>query len=75
MGSKGERTMFSLDIKNGVDIQKYSAYKEAEILLLPGTCFEVVSVACLSQDGLYMIQLEEKPVPGLIDLARPSTIQ
>lgn len=40
-GAAGERTLFVLDCISGIDISMYSAYPEDEVLLMPGTKFQV----------------------------------
>ena len=59
LGRSGVRTMFAIECYSGKDIRQHSNFRdEAEILLLPGRQFEVVS--CLDQsNNLYMIQLKE----------------
>ena len=45
LGKEGVRTVFMIEAKSGVDIVRYSAFadEEAEVLLFPGTMFEVVA--------------------------------
>ena len=59
LGSKGTRTLFTIECTSGKDIRQHSYFgNEDEILLPPGREFQVVS--CLKQSGgLYMIQLKE----------------
>ena len=59
LGSSGKRTMFTIECFSGKDIRQHSNFRdEAEVLLLPGRQFEVVS--CLDQgNDLYLIQLKE----------------
>ena len=63
LGSKGTRTLFTIECTSGKDIRQYSSIQnEDEILLPPGRQFQVVS--CLQQSGdLYMIQLKETESP------------
>jgi len=50
--------MFHLMIENGVDISPYSAnQQEAQILLFPGSCFEVEGI--LGVDTAKMIQMKQ----------------
>ena len=44
LGISGVRTVFMIEIVNGVDLQRYSAFQasEAEVLLYPGTKLKVV---------------------------------
>lgn len=58
-GSTGTRTMFIISCHSGKNIRNHSYYpNESEIVLLPGTEFEVVG--CLPQgNGLHTIQLQE----------------
>lgn len=67
LGEAGQRTIFAIEVKSARNIQKYSAIKkENELLLLPGTPFNVKAV--LPQGDLTMIQLEEDTsAPPMID--------
>jgi len=58
LGKSGNRTMFCISKTSGVDVQRYSMYKEeSEVLLPPGRRFKVAGV--LDQKELTIIQLEE----------------
>ena len=58
LGETGHRLLFQIRSKTGVDITKYSAFKnEAEILFAMGTKFQVKNV--VEQDKLTIIELEE----------------
>ena len=58
-GTQSTRTLFNIDCYSGKDIQKHSYFrKEAEILLLAATQFEVVGYLNAS-DGVNIIQLKE----------------
>ena len=67
LGETGKRTIFAIEVKSARNIQKYSAIKkENELLLLPGTPFNVKAV--LPQGDLTMIQLEEDTsAPPMVD--------
>ena len=67
LGETGPRTIFTIEVKSARNIQRYSAIKnENELLLLPGTAFKVKSV--LLQGELTMVQMEEDTsAPTLID--------
>lgn len=57
-GNTLEKTIFMIECKNGKNIAKYSAIKdEEEIVLIPGSCFEIYSVTDLN--GIVTIQLVE----------------
>ncbi|CAF0913408.1 unnamed protein product [Adineta ricciae] len=59
LGKKGERTQFIIECINGKNISKHSYFKsENEILLMPGTCFQVISFLDHGHD-FYTIQLKE----------------
>lgn len=66
-GTRGTRTLFNIDCYSGKDIQKHSYYRrEAEILLLAATQFEVVGHLNAS-DGINIVQLKEiKPTVPLL---------
>jgi hypothetical protein len=69
LGNVGTRTLFSIDALNGRNIQAHSQFQvEDEILLLPGTYFEVKSRLNPAPD-LYIIHLQEKIPPH--DLLEP----
>ncbi|CAF1414150.1 unnamed protein product [Rotaria sordida] len=59
LGKTGSRTIFSIECSSGKDIQEHSFYSGVdEILLLPGTLFQVV--ACLNHaPDLHLIHLKE----------------
>jgi len=61
LGTVGERTLFTIQMKNAVDISSYSAYpEEAEVLLPPGTRMRVTGN--LEQgNGLRQVTLVEEP--------------
>ncbi len=60
LGNVGERTLFSIEIFNGKDIRAHSHFDiEDEILLLPGTCMEVLSQLDQSS-GLRIVHLKQK---------------
>ncbi|CAM2727545.1 unnamed protein product [Rotaria socialis] len=63
MGKVGKRTLFSIESFNGRRVSNYSDYPtEDEILLLPGTHFEVMSQLNPAQD-LWIIHLKQKMPP------------
>jgi len=63
IGTKGDRTIFTIECINGKAIQAHSYFKEEnEILLIPGTYFQVVS-KWQPAENLYMIHLREKIPP------------
>ncbi|CAF4740183.1 unnamed protein product [Rotaria sp. Silwood1] len=58
-GKNGTRTLFAIECDTGKDIRQHSFYpNEEEILLLPGTEFEVISSADMG-NRFSMIQLKE----------------
>ena len=58
-GTTGPRTIFSVAVTRAVDISNYSAIpSEDEILLLPGSVFEVSDLLQMD-DGLTIIQVKE----------------
>ncbi|CAF1551388.1 unnamed protein product, partial [Adineta ricciae] len=60
LGKTGERTIFSIECESGKNIEKHSAFaSETEIVLLPGTQFEVIDSLDLGS-GLHLIQLCEQ---------------
>ena len=62
-GSEGVRTIFTIECIHGKSIQKHSYFKEEnEILLMPGTYFQVVDKWNAAKD-LFMIHLREKDPP------------
>ncbi|CAF3946606.1 unnamed protein product [Rotaria sordida] len=59
----GKRILFIIDCLRGKDISKYSFFQqENEILLLPGTAFEVVRCS-YKKNNLYTIHLKEIKSP------------
>ncbi|CAF0759221.1 unnamed protein product [Didymodactylos carnosus] len=63
IGNVGVRTLFSINCQNGKSIRTHSYFKkEDKILLMPGTCFEVVTEMNLAE-GLHIIHLQEKEPP------------
>ncbi|CAF4232275.1 unnamed protein product [Rotaria sp. Silwood2] len=70
LGSKGERTLFSIELFNGRSIRAHSDFDtEDEILMLPGTCMEVQSQFVPASD-LHIIHLKQK-IPEEILLEPP----
>jgi len=62
LGTSGVRTVFMIEIVNGVDLQRYSAFQdEAEVLLYPGTKFKVVDAMDMGGD-LFQVHLKELPL-------------
>ena len=69
-GSEGVRTIFTIECITGKVIQKHSYFKEEnEILLMPGSYFQVVDKWMAAKD-LYMIHLREK-IPPYETIAPP----
>ena len=63
LSNVGERTIFSIETFNGRAIHDHSHFTvEDEILLLPGSCFEVKS-RLNPAPGLYIIDLVQKRPP------------
>jgi hypothetical protein len=64
LGTKGMRTLFSIVSDNGKIIVPHSYFKdtEKEIVLMPGTYFEVMGQLKPAED-LYIIQLKELDPP------------
>jgi hypothetical protein len=61
------RTLFTIQTKHAVDIRLYSAVsKEAELVLLPGACFEVTGVLVMNASPkcvmVTMTEADEKPM-------------
>lgn len=60
------RTVFNIQVKNGIDIVPYSIFQdkegEAEILMYPGSKFRVKDTMDMGA-GLFMVHLEEIDVP------------
>ena len=70
LGKRGTRTLFSIEAYHGKMIKAHSDYQnEDEILLLPGTYFEVIN-NFNSGDGLHIIQLKQQRPPNTT-LERP----
>ncbi len=66
MGKQGTRTLFSIETQSDRRIRSHSYFKhEEEILLLPGTFFQVISHLSPA-DNLHIIHLKGKqpPFPG-----------
>ena len=62
-GASGTRTQFMIEASSGVDIALFSMVdKEEEVLLFPGTKFEVVDTANMGH-GLYQVHMRELAVP------------
>jgi len=71
----GERTIFLIAIKDGVEISKFSAFSaEQEIYLLPGSCFEIKEIG-YSAPGLCTVQLEQVDLPNLSDNDQPDQLE
>ena len=69
-GSNGDRTIFTIECINGKVIQKHSYFKEEnEILLMPGSYFQIVDKWKPAKD-FYMIHLREK-IPPYETIAPP----
>ena len=66
LGTTDVRTVFMLEVLNGVDIDRYSAFQgsasEAEVLLYPGTKLKVVDTMDMG-GGLFQVHLKEVEVP------------
>jgi hypothetical protein len=60
LGKTGQRTLFSIECINGKSIGKHSYFKqiEQEIILIPGSYFEVIGQLSPAPD-LYIIELKE----------------
>jgi hypothetical protein len=70
VGSEGDRTIFNIECINGKSIQSHSYFKEEnEILLMPGSYFQIVS-KWKAAKGLYIIHLREK-IPSYQTIAPP----
>ena len=69
LGNSGARTLFSIEVFNGRDIRAHSQFDtEAELLLFPGTFFEVKSRLNPAPD-MYIIHLQQKVPP--LELLEP----
>ncbi|CAF4731402.1 unnamed protein product [Rotaria sp. Silwood1] len=74
LGQHGLRTMFSIECLNGKVIKNHSNYEqENEVLLLPGTQFEVISHLDAG-NGLQIIQMKELENPRYLMLEPPFPI-
>ncbi|CAF1280415.1 unnamed protein product [Didymodactylos carnosus] len=63
VGKVGNRTIFTIETFNGRSVRGHSHYAiEDEILLLPGTYFQVMAQLHPSHD-LYIVQLKQKQPP------------
>ena len=63
LGKTGTRTLFSIETQTGRRIRSHSYFQhEEEILLLPGTFFEIIS-SLSPADNLHIIHLREKQAP------------
>ncbi|CAF2642264.1 unnamed protein product [Rotaria sp. Silwood2] len=64
LGNHGMRTLFSIECRNGKPIGSHSYFenKEHEVILMPGSYFEVMSQLNL-EDGLHIIHLKEMEPP------------
>ena len=63
LGTVGTRTLFSIETINGRTVRSHSHFTtEDEILLLPGTFFEVKSRLSPASD-LYLVHLQQKMPP------------
>ncbi|CAF1356796.1 unnamed protein product [Adineta steineri] len=64
LGKSGTRTLFSIECINGKSIKKHSYFSESEkeIVLLPGTFFEVIGQVNPAE-GLHIIHLKEIQPP------------
>jgi hypothetical protein len=70
VGSEGDRTIFNIECINGKPIQAHSYFKEEnEILLMPGSYFQIVS-KWKAAKGLYIIHLREK-IPSYQTMVPP----
>ncbi|CAF1582079.1 unnamed protein product [Rotaria magnacalcarata] len=66
LGKEGTRTLFSIDAINGRTIRAHSQFTtEDEILLLPGTYFEVKSILNPAAD-LYIVHLQQMIPPHVL---------
>jgi hypothetical protein len=64
LGKTGKRTLFSIDCQNGKSIALHSYFKnkEEEIILIPGSYFEVISLVSPAK-GLHIIDIKEIEPP------------
>ncbi|CAF2832676.1 unnamed protein product [Rotaria sp. Silwood2] len=71
LGQHGLRTMFNIECLNGKVIKNHSNYQEEnEVLLLPGTQFQVISHLDAG-NGLQIIQMKELENPRYLMLEPP----
>jgi len=74
LGKAGDRTKFNIDLLCGFDITFFSSLPtEKEVLLIPGTCLEVVSILD-NGGGLHEIQMRQLDKKGVIDFPPPFPI-
>jgi hypothetical protein len=64
LGKTGKRTLFSIDCQHGksVALHSYFKNKEEEIILMPGSYFQVISLANPAE-GLHIIHIKEIEPP------------
>ncbi|CAF2551321.1 unnamed protein product [Rotaria sp. Silwood2] len=62
MGQSGNRTLFTIECRNGKSIKNHSTYPEEEVLLMPGFYFEITSVF-EATPGMDIIALKEIDSP------------
>mmetsp|Transcript_41486 Transcript_41486/g.72872 ORF Transcript_41486/g.72872 Transcript_41486/m.72872 type:complete len:420 (+) Transcript_41486:62-1321(+) len=76
LGTSGGRTIFQLEILDGVDISDYSAVdSEREVLLFPCSKFEVCGVLPLSDSSdSHLVSMKQQFQKGLIDFVRPAPL-
>ncbi|CAF3314654.1 unnamed protein product [Rotaria socialis] len=74
LGKHGQRTLFSIECINGKSVAKHSYFKntEKEIILMPGSYFEVMSQLNPAPE-LHIIQLKEITPP--ITFVRPPFVK
>jgi hypothetical protein len=67
LGKEGQRTLFSIECINGKSTENHSYYKnrEKEIILMPGSYFEVIG-QLNPAPRLHIIQLKEIPSPIIL---------
>ncbi|CAF1486074.1 unnamed protein product, partial [Didymodactylos carnosus] len=66
LGKTGTRTLFNIQCKSGKLIQSHSYYKdENEILLMPGTCFQVKGKIDAGSN-LHIIDVKETTAPYVL---------
>lgn len=69
----GNGTIFSIESDSGVDIGQFSRFAEEEILLFPGTTFEIKGEVRIQ--GMPMVQLVEVANPGFDIFPRPRDVR